>query len=298
MTNRISNGSELTLAGNTMTLHHRIDTLNHTDLEIKSRYVPVHSFHSTAPPWHEEDLTLSRLLRSINGVNSVRDVAREAGTQELLSQQGLIDLSHTGVITFVDKFLYGGIYATTPLAKSLDIYTLLSRSTVGLSIDDTTTDEVYNDNSTFGVYASDEKKPTGGNGMEKLTPEELRTLYWQYRHGLSVESWVLQNYRLLSERNIDTRSFIIRGLLAGVLVRIHKWPTNLSSLRRRESQTQHGNQERDSLDVSRGGAQPEFGERLDGTNCLDDFCTLFGSSEADVVRRIRKESLKYEMIFK
>ncbi|KAF2637407.1 nitrogen permease regulator 2 [Massarina eburnea CBS 473.64] len=192
------------------------------------------------------DLTLTRILPYINGINSVSHIAQLADADLSLTRKAIQHLVYYGCLVLLDVFSFGVVYAPTAeiggfivdeaVGEECGRYvkTLgFGRGSVSTGVRDhddrmsvssaaSQHSETFSSASGSGTHAtatvdghiSDEDVPN-------IPHDTLIALYTSLRQGLTLRNWVLENLSLLS--GIDVRRFITFGIIKGFLYRVHKY---------------------------------------------------------------------------
>lgn len=252
---------------------------------VKPYHVPLATTRLTnlasAQTW---DLTTSRILPYINGVNSVADVSRLADADIRLVRRSILHLLYYGFLLLLDIFTANAVYAPTP-----DI----------------------------GVIFTDEEmqeecaRYTATSELHVLSKYAVMQLYASIRHGLSVRAWCYENEELL--QGVDVRRFITFGVIKGFLYRVHKyalsvvpdadesgaslWPAFVQD---GINQAVQAMQDEDAGGLRSGeesllSLTPTGTERqelpmtkyLDGMHPFDEICTALGLSEKVVLAKMK-----------
>lgn len=185
---------------------------------VKPFHVPLATTRlSTLASAQTWDLTTTRLLPYINGLNSVSDIARLADADIRLVRRGIMHLLYYGFLLLLDIFTTSAVYAPTP--------------EIGVIFTDEEMQEecIRYTNTNTSLYEDDFESVEDGIGKRKgvLKKDELCRLYAGIRHGLTVRAWCLENAELL--HGVDVRRFITFGVIKGFLYRVHKYAVAVAS---------------------------------------------------------------------
>ncbi|KAF2681145.1 nitrogen permease regulator 2 [Lentithecium fluviatile CBS 122367] len=204
------------------------------------------------------DLTLSRILPYINGINSVSHIAQLADTDLSLTRKAIQHLVYYSCLVLLDIFSFGAVYAPTAEIGGFIVdegvkeecmrYVAVPRIRWGSnsnrgaklgsesdrgrgggggggderssSISSSTSQHSETYTSASGFPAATDADPAPSDS-HPLTHDTLITLYTSLRQGLTLRNWVLDNLPLLS--GIDIRRLITFGVIKGFLYRVHKY---------------------------------------------------------------------------
>ncbi|KAF2268344.1 nitrogen permease regulator 2 [Lojkania enalia] len=201
------------------------------------------------------DLTLTRIIPFINGINSVSHISQLADTDHSLTRKAIQHLVYYNCVVLLDIFSFGAIYAPTAeiggfitdtnVQEECARYVLTSRIRIGSGIlkisseterreDRLSQSSDVSERSDISTLPASEfidppsaKRPSSSPSPQ-LSPETLITLYTSLRQGLTLKSWVLDNLKLLD--GIDVRRFITFGIIKGFLYRVHKYAISTSGI--------------------------------------------------------------------
>ncbi|TKA69035.1 hypothetical protein B0A49_08622 [Cryomyces minteri] len=95
------------------TLNLKLFPMHPPPAPIHSYHVPLSTVRLSSLATSTWDLTMSRILPYINGINSVAQIAQRADTDFALTRKAVAHLLYYGCILLLDVFQFGAIYAPT-----------------------------------------------------------------------------------------------------------------------------------------------------------------------------------------
>lgn len=227
--------------------------------EVKAFYVPVSTVRLEELVDENWDLTMLRILPYIDGVNSVKQIARRADADYKLTRKAVQHLLYYGCLLLLDVFQFGVCYAPTAeisgFVKDLEVQRECGR------------------------YVA---MP----GEEAIGGVRLVELYLGLRQGVTVRQWWLEHEEEL--RGADVRRFITFGAIKGFLYRVHKYAFSPSAVKQNKKKglVEKGKSKGNKKEKSKEGER-ELAEFLDGAHCFDEICTEFMISESELMRRLK-----------
>ncbi|KAF1973733.1 nitrogen permease regulator 2 [Bimuria novae-zelandiae CBS 107.79] len=193
------------------------------------------------------DLTLTRILPYIDGINSVAHIAQLADTDLSLTRKAIQHLVFYGCLVLLDIFSFTAVYAPTAEIGGFIVDAAAQEECVryvrvprvrwggGSTTRDPSVSSARDSQSSVSSQASDTSTasstlstPSSGAPVlphssytHDISPETLITLYTSLRQGLPLRQWVLDHLDLLG--GIDVRRLITFGIIKGFLYRVHKY---------------------------------------------------------------------------
>lgn len=293
----------LTVPDNANTLNMKLFPTHASPLLLKPHHVPLATTRLTslASPGNL-DLTTTRLLPHINGINSLADIARLASADLRLVRRSILHLAYYGFVLTLDIFSAGAVYAPTA-----DI--------AAVFVDEEMQEECarYCCTSTLPGNDSDDH--------EALTKDAVVRLYASVRHNLTVRAWCAENEDVLVKHAVDIRRFMTFGVIKGFLYRVHRYAVGTFS-------TATINTTRQNFGISSGlaalssspvprlervrsdetassaatvtpalkaevkakvkGGEVALAKYMDGMHCFDEICTELGLGERNVEGKLRE----------
>ncbi|KAI8358772.1 nitrogen permease regulator 2-domain-containing protein [Mortierella sp. GBAus27b] len=182
-----------------------VDSANTINLKLFPTYpnptpvydyqVPISTVHLEALTDVSWDMTMQRITRFINGVNSVKRIAEYADVETGLARLCMQHLLYYGCIIMVDLFQFKNIYAVKlEMMRLTEDLALQSECVSYVTLPD--------------MYAPSFAK--------------IFSLYCSLQYGVVLQDWIEQNQ--IADYNIDVRRFISFGMIKGFLYRVHKYP--------------------------------------------------------------------------
>ncbi|KAJ3404982.1 Nitrogen permease regulator 2 [Chytriomyces hyalinus] len=159
--------------------------------------VPVQVYSLTGGNEKYWDMTISRVLKYINGALSVKRIAEVADVELGLVRLAVQHLLYYKCVQMVDIFQFSNIY-------SLEIRCLM--------------DYLDDGNSQSELIEIVKKDVT----MPSVSFTRLYTILCGMRKGVTVKEWA-EEYDLMA-LNIDIRRLVVFGTLKGFLFRVHRYP--------------------------------------------------------------------------
>ncbi|OCL10263.1 nitrogen permease regulator 2 [Glonium stellatum] len=282
-----------------------IDDSNTINLKLFPTHAPpapVFAWHvplltidlsSFSSPTISSDLTLNRILPYIDGTHSVSHISQLADTDLGLTRKAVQHLVYYGCVILLDIFQFSAIYA--PTAEIGDFI-----------VDENLQEECASRNEneeTFALDASQheeseaELEDDNDSGDEtdpyRISKETLVTLYTSLKQGLTLRTWCLENFELLTR--IDLRRLITFGVIKGFLYRVHKYAVATSSslpgsdeeVRGTEGHEGENEGRRGTLQGSDPSRELPLARYLDGVHSFDQICTELRLSEKEVMDKIK-----------
>jgi hypothetical protein len=291
------------LSSNYPTTDNRLDDSNTINLKLfptRPAPAPIYPWHVPFATVHlptiatSSDLTLSKIIRHINGVLSISQIAELSDTDLSLTRKAIQHLLFYGCVLILDIFQFGAMYAPT--------------AEIGAFVED---EEQLGEAVRYvcmGTYRRLTKNEVSQHGREEwgwrssevgIDRAKLVELYTSLKQGQALNLWCKDHGMLL--QGIDVRRFITFGIIKGFLYRVHKYVVAPSAaLVGTEADTRHGLFVMEEREVngywrdSRRGSMTDLAHRdaqlaryLDGTHCLDEICTEMQTSEKRVLERVR-----------
>lgn len=256
------------------------------------------------------DLTLTRIIPYIDGVNSVAQIAELADTDLSLTRKAIQHLLYYGCVLLLDIFQFSAIYAPT--------------AEIGAFVENEDAQAEAVRYVCMGTYRRLRETEPGGTNSDKwgfvaaevgIDCAKLVALYTSLKQGQTLKLWCSEQNMLLN--GIDVRRFITFGIIKGFLYRVHKYVVannvglagegagrrdEIDDLDTRGHADLRGYGEpkghldlRGHRDSRRGSiAGSSIGREtlplaryLDGMHCFDEICTELRLSEKKVLEKMR-----------
>ena len=240
-------------------------------LTLSTSFTTTSSTGTNSTPF---DLTTTRLLPHINGINSLSDIAHLANADISLVRRSIAHLLYYGGLLMLDIFTAGAVYAQTP-----DIGVIFAVAAMQAEC---------------ARYVA-----TGiGPGQGKvLANDDVLRLFASTRHGLTVRAWCEENAALLD--GVDVRRFMTFGVIKGLLYRVHKYAVaSTAPALDDEGKTAvagagaAGSGEHRTGDETPTRVAPvqdvAMARYMDGMHSFDEICTALEISEKTVMARMRE----------
>ncbi|GMK56393.1 hypothetical protein CspeluHIS016_0302330 [Cutaneotrichosporon spelunceum] len=144
------------------------------------------------PNW---DLTASRVVDYIDGINHSARIAQLADADPALVRETLRHMLYYQVVMLIDIFQYSNMYSANSSFPRL------------------VADEIVI--AECGAYVTRPNFPV-------LDWPALATMYAKLTPGVTVQQWCEAND--VHNKGIDPRRFVSFGIIKGFLVRVHRWP--------------------------------------------------------------------------
>lgn len=244
---------------------------------LAPHYVPLATVRLAALTDSNWDLTMLRILPYIDGINSIRSIARRADADYKLVRKAVAHLIYYGCVTLLDVFNFGASYAPT--------------ASMGAFVADTALQEECR----HYILVSEDKHnnkaahPPAADSTPKTKPKELDILqlvelYCSLRQGLSLRHWCMDHAEWVGV--IDVRRFITFGVIKGFLYRVHKYAIASHPPLSEEP----GISRKPGVHGAAALVHPsttELERFLDGTHCFDEICTELMISEKELLTRLK-----------
>jgi hypothetical protein len=256
--------------------------------------IDLSSFSSTI----SSDLTLTRILPYIDGARSVSHISQLADTDLSLTRKAVQHLVYYGCVILLDIFQFNAIYAPTA-----EIYEFITDP----SLQEECARYVRIPHISLAHGARHERKTLAArnvlaedSGVDddardaadryRISKEHLVKLYTSLKQGVTLRSWVLENFELLT--CVDVRRFITFGVIKGFLYRVHKYAIATSSgfegeKRGREGQVRPTEEREGAGFGSEIGRELPLARYLDGLHSFDEICTELKMNEKIVLERMK-----------
>jgi nitrogen permease regulator 2-like protein len=214
--------------------------------EIESFHVPISTVRLEALKDDNWDPTMEKIVKYINGINSVRRIADLSDSDYTLTKQCIQHLYHYNCLVIVDLFQFSNIYAPTSnistfvtepqMVRECQSYVYLSnnagnggneaRGRMGSQVSSGTPQSVPDSQVSVSASALSTSSssisyyPTDSHDIP--SDIALFRLYLSLHQGQTVHDWCLENADQL--RNIDVRRFLSFGVIKGLIYRVHNYP--------------------------------------------------------------------------
>jgi hypothetical protein len=211
--------------------------------EVESFHVPISTVRLDALTDENWDPTMEKIVRFINGINSIRRIADLADADYTLTKQCIQHLMHYRCLVIVDIFQFSNIYAVTSdicqfltdpdVFREFQAYVYKpqlplrarltsngSGSQVSTSVPRSTPESHSSLLSTSSSSMSTVQSATPGPQLPTLIPSF--NLYRSLHQGVTVYDWYVEHHKQL--KNIDVRRFISFGVIKGLIYRVHSYP--------------------------------------------------------------------------
>lgn len=222
---------------------------------VKSWHVPIAKINFTAVVDDTWDLTMTKVIKHIDGIKDVRRIAHDADVAIDLTKIALQHLLYYDAVLMLDLFLFGNIYAPTPEINDF------------LADKDGLQDECAN-----YVYI---------NGP-RLANFYLCRLFTSLCTSRTIKEWLKlhmdQGFPVLNY--VDVRRFIQFGIIKGLIYRVHKHAVSSEHIA--------------SLIAPETGYDVPFREEnflvkyTDGCHSFDQIIVEKNMSDAKIMERLRK----------
>jgi nitrogen permease regulator 2-like protein len=218
---------------------------------ISPHQVPLALVNLSALKDDNWDLTMLRILPFVDGVSSVRRIARKADADYKLVRKAIAHLVYYGCVMLIDVFSFGACYAPTEIIATFVVdgemqregrsYVLTAEARAAILSVSANSNETKGlglvGNSVLGAsLGSLRSTGAGGGGGPTISPTELAAkvsayldgsglaeLYLSLRQGQSLRNWCIEHADLVSSGVLDVRRFINFGIVKGLLYRVHKY---------------------------------------------------------------------------
>lgn len=208
--------------------------------DLKSYQVPISTVQLSSMVDVNWDPTMEKIIKYINGINSVRRIADLAEADYDLVRKCIQHLMHYSCITIIDLFQFSNIYAPTST-----IADFINKPEMRIECQQ----YVYHQ----GHLNQHAKFPNGNNNISSGSPSssvsssmssssllhkvpgqdhlinsysKLFSLYLSLHQGITVREWYNTNKKDL--RNIDVRRFLTFGVIKGIIYRVNTYPIGKS----------------------------------------------------------------------
>ena len=241
------------------------------------------------------DLTMLRILPFVDGVTSIRQIARKADAEYKLVRKAISHLVYYGCVMLIDIFSFGACYAPTEQIRSFAVdrdmhvegrsYVLTAEARAAIQ-----QAELHSENRS-GIASGLASSQTPGSeelaykANEFLNGSGLAELYLSLRQGQSLKNWCLDHADLVTSGVLDVRRFINFGVVKGFLYRVHRYAVAGSQVKNREGRSKA---ETDGTNIKGGGhSDSELWKYLNGLHSFDEIMTELGISEKELTSRLK-----------
>lgn len=241
------------------------------------------------------DLTLTRILPYIDGARSVSHISQLADTDLSLTRKAVQHLVYYGCVILLDIFQFNAIYAPTPeiydfitdptLQEECARYVRIPRISLAHGARDARKTLAARAALAEDSAAADDDARDGADRY-RVPKEHLIKLYTALKQGLTLRTWVLDNFELLT--CVDVRRFITFGVIKGFLYRVHKYAIATSGLVDKKVAEPQAEVEGEITGFG-GEANRELplARYLDGLHSFDEICTELRMNEKEVLERVK-----------
>ncbi|TKA54907.1 hypothetical protein B0A49_11515 [Cryomyces minteri] len=275
---------------------------------IHSYHVPLSTVRLSSLATSTWDLTMSRILPYIDGINSVAQIAQRADTDFALTRKAVAHLLYYGCILLLDVFQFGAIYApTAEIGAFFGDEALQDECRRYVA----TAPPVLGDPGGSRNGGSGRRGRGGGGSISRAT---ILHLYASLKQGLTLKAWCVEHRALLP--GIDVRRFVTFGVIKGFLYRVHKyaiasrasgsgWATpTVAAVAAAEEEEEEEEEEEAAADSARadhgigngsGNAARDRQGRdvlplaryLDRMHCVDEICAELRIGEKEALAKLK-----------
>ena len=209
-----------------------------------------------------------RILPFIDGVSSIRGIARLADADYKMVREAIAHLVYYGCVVLLDVFNFNASYAPS--------------SEIGLFVEDP---EMQEEGRRYALLADTQQCATirPEARQAQIDGARLLELYSSLKQGQSIKAWCMEHADIVDI--IDVRRFITFGVIKGIVYRIHKYVTATSRSAGLSSTSGPGTVVGGK--VFGDDRRVELARFLDGTHCFDEICTELMLSEKELLRRLK-----------
>ncbi|CDO56244.1 similar to Saccharomyces cerevisiae YEL062W NPR2 Subunit of SEA (Seh1-associated), Npr2/3, and Iml1p complexes [Geotrichum candidum] len=224
--------------------------------DLKSYQVPISTVQLSSMVDVNWDPTMEKIIKYINGINSVRRIADLAEADYDLVRKCIQHLMHYSCITIIDLFQFSNIYAPTSTIADfinkpemrmecqryvyhqgyINQHAKIASGTSNNNNNNNNNNSNANNsnnNNNVGSFspASSVSSSMSSSSLLQKAPEQgylissyskLYNLYLSLHQGITVREWYNTNKKDL--RNIDVRRFLTFGVIKGIIYRVNTYP--------------------------------------------------------------------------
>jgi len=230
--------------------------------EIADHQVPIIVADVSVLNRPEFDLTLSKVIPMIDGVNYVKRIAQLSNVEVKLVKKCVSQLLYYGAVEMVEIFQFSNVYVPTAEVGKLYKDKQMQQACV--------------------AYVS-----TFSKSGKKAKFSILFKLYCSLQRGLRMGTFATQ-YKLLESR-IDPRRFAIFGVINGLIRRVHKYPiTRPTPIIANKGRFKEVPVDNHNVYILRQRMAYGQTTSLSGELSYDELCCKFGMSYAEVESEMRR----------
>lgn len=238
------------------------------------------------------DLAIQQVIPHVDGIRSVRQVAKAAHVDVDITLRSLRVLRHYGCLTVVDVFQYSNVYRATARVGELATSQEAQDSCVRfvLRAPEAQVDAALREPADQSVSSGDDAMTTKPAVTTSRKPERaairILRLYCDFRDGKTLKDVLLAandddaGARLVDA--LDHRAFAAFGAVHGILRRVHCFPIATGNV-----EEQH-----DDPRVETCLAY------MDGTHCMDEICSDLELAPSRVMALLRSNGLSTINIYR
>lgn len=216
--------------------------------DLKSYQVPISTVQLSSMVDVNWDPTMEKIIKYINGINSVRRIADLAEADYDLVRKCIQHLMHYSCITIIDLFQFSNIYApTSTIADFINkpemriecqqyVYHQghMNQHAKFANGNNNNNNNINNIISSGSPTSSVSSSMSSSSLLHKVPGQDylinshstLFSLYLSLHQGITVCEWYNTNKKDL--RNIDIRRFLTFGVIKGIIYRVNTYPIGKS----------------------------------------------------------------------
>lgn len=205
--------------------------------ELKPYQVPISTVQLEAMVDVNWDPTMVKIIKYIDGINSVRRIADLADADYDLVKKCIQHLMHYSCVTIIDLFQFSNIYAPTSNVSDLINKPEMRVECQRYVYNHALPTQRYTGPLTSASIAAASASPSSFSSLYSAhrpasqayqinSYTKLYELYLKLNQGITIREWFKENQSDL--RYIDVRRFLTFGVIKGVIYRVHSYPIQRS----------------------------------------------------------------------
>lgn len=248
------------------------------------------------------DLTMLRILPYIDGVASIRQIARKSDAEYKLVRKAIAHLVYYGCVMLIDIFSFGACYGPTEQIRAFvddgEMHTegrsYVLTNEARLAVQQAKSSFEFQGRIITGLVSgqNQESMELARKASMFLDGSGLVELYLSLWSGQPLNRWCHDHAEIITSGVLDIRRFINFGVVKGFLYRVHRYAVAKSYMKSREVTTDgdHDGMQSDRVTGIQKASHhdPELGKYLDGLHCFDEIRTQLGVGDKELTARLKE----------
>ena len=250
------------------------------------------------------DLTMLRILPFIDGVTSIRQIARKSDAEYKLVRKAIAHLVYHGCVMLIDIFSFGACFAPTEQIRAfVDDEEMQAEGRNYILTPEARLATHQAKSSSLESQSGIATGLASGQNQESLELARktamfldgsgLVELYLSLRQGQPLNRWCHEHAEIITSGVLDVRRFVNFGVVKAFLYRVHRYAIAKSYMRSRGVTIDGDHEGMHSKRVA--GSQkipphrdPGLGKYLDGLHCFDEIRTELGIGDKELTARLKE----------